>query len=268
MSKKAKKAKKTRKIEKPKVSSDAIKAMLQTRFSEPGKSLIAFEVANGTGTAADRWADAVRFELWPSKGYAITGYEIKVSRSDWLNELRDPTKSAAISKFCDHWYLVSPDGVLGIDELPENWGWIRATPNGLTVKTRAPKREPAAIDRSFAASLLRKTIEKYADKKLINAAYQQASDEQKARWQRHFESEIQRLKSSVDSYKELIAKFRTETGGVNIDTWRYEGTAKAIRAVRENRTEVAEKLAKQISEAEFQLKRDRETLEALGGWPK
>ncbi len=80
--------------------------------------------------------------------------------------MKQPEKSHAISQYCDRWYLVAPQGVLGIDELPDTWGYIKATPNTLGTKIRAPDRDNAIIDKPFAASLLRKCLEKDEDHKV------------------------------------------------------------------------------------------------------
>jgi len=36
-------------------------------------------------------------DLWPSGGLEIHGHEVKVSRSDWLRELKEPEKRPSSS---------------------------------------------------------------------------------------------------------------------------------------------------------------------------
>ena len=61
--------------------------------------------------------------LFSSRGYKITGFEIKVSRSDLLKELKSPEKAEEIFKYCDEWYLVVANNILKeTDEVPDNWG--------------------------------------------------------------------------------------------------------------------------------------------------
>lgn len=69
--------------------------------------------------------DAVAVNCWPSKRLDVHGIEIKVSRSDWLRELKRPQKSMWGRSISDYWFLAAPSGVLdGLDELPEGWGYI------------------------------------------------------------------------------------------------------------------------------------------------
>lgn len=104
-----------------------------------------------------RVADAVAVDLWPSSGNVMHGFEVKVSRSDWLTELRDPTKHEPIAQFCDHWWLVVPDAKIAHDGVPDGWGLLAVTKNGrgLRVHRPAPRRERVAPTPSFLAALLR-----------------------------------------------------------------------------------------------------------------
>lgn len=81
------------------------------------------QVRNGTGFSAEtRTADAMVLSLWPSRGLELYGFEIKVRRSDWLSELKNPKKADELSQYCDYWYIVTPSGIVEIGELPATWG--------------------------------------------------------------------------------------------------------------------------------------------------
>lgn len=255
------------KSEKTKISSDAIKTLLNERFEKPGQSLIAFEVANGTGGAANRWADAISFQLWPSKDFEIVGYEIKVSRSDWLTELKDPTKSEAVSRYCDKFYLVSPDNVLGIDELPPTWGWIRATERSLQVKSRAPKRETIPLDHAFVASLIRKCIDKYQDKKMLREMERRIRDSIQADFDERFERKTQSLAAELKEHREALEKFQKITG-VRISTWNYQRTAEAMKAVNANLSDIVADTEREVAALTKKLEIQTKALEALKGWPR
>lgn len=118
---------------------------------------------NGTGYARRevRTADAVAMGLWPSRGLLLHGFEIKVSRRDWLAELRDPAKADAIAAYCDRWSLVVGDAaIVEPGELPPKWGLIgpedrprRAAP--LRVIREAEPLEAKPLDRLLVASILR-----------------------------------------------------------------------------------------------------------------
>ena len=124
-----------------------------------------------TGTIADRWvrAEHVRstqsyYEFWSIADFiaidkyhskqAMHGHEVKVSRSDWLTELRDPTKSERIKRFCDYWWLVVPDAsIVKPGELPEGWGLMVQSGDKLRAKTRAPRLTPEPLTLDFVAGL-------------------------------------------------------------------------------------------------------------------
>lgn len=98
-----------------------------------------------------KWATVVEFHridlvavgTWPSTGFVVHGFEIKVSRADWLRELKDPSKSVEGRSKVDHWWLAAPDGILKEDELPDGWGHLRVTPGGTYVVTEAPRLRQA-----------------------------------------------------------------------------------------------------------------------------
>ena len=70
---------------------------------------------------------------------AVIGHEVKVSRSDWLTELRNPAKSEVWRRYCHQWYLVCPDPSIVRDDLPDGWGLMTLTRGGaLRVKVAAP----------------------------------------------------------------------------------------------------------------------------------
>lgn len=93
-----------------------------------------------------KWATLVEFQridflavgTWPSTGFVVHGFEIKVSRNDWLRELKDPGKSVEGRSKVDHWWLAAPDDVIKEGELPDGWGHLRVTDKGTYVVTDAP----------------------------------------------------------------------------------------------------------------------------------
>lgn len=139
-----------------KTTSNDIAVALKCKHQPPEWCLF-FEVADDTGTRARRYADAVAMSIWPSRGYAIHGYEIKVSRSDFMNEMKDPSKADAVGKYCDFWWLATPKGLVEPEELPITWGLVELTGAGLRVKKKAPQREkPESVTRGFLAALIRR----------------------------------------------------------------------------------------------------------------
>jgi hypothetical protein len=114
-----------------------------------------FEVADATGARQSRWADAVAMSLWPSRGLVVHGYEIKVSRSDWLSELSQPMKAEAIFNRVDFWWLICPANVTKLEEIPDAWGWLAVNDGRISVMKQAPRHDALPLDRTFFASLAR-----------------------------------------------------------------------------------------------------------------
>lgn len=123
------------------------------------------------GTIADRWvrAEHVRstqsFQRFKSiadflaidkysSSQALHGHEVKVSRSDWLAELKDPTKSDRVKKYCMHWWLVVPDAsIVKPGELPDDWGLMVISGKGLRAHKKAPLLTPEPLTLDFVAGL-------------------------------------------------------------------------------------------------------------------
>jgi hypothetical protein len=106
-----------------------------------------------------RTADFVAVDTWASGKCATHGVEVKVSRSDWLRELKDPGKSAACMNWCTHWWLAVPDPTIVRDgELPPGWGLlaVRKWCDGLRLVQviPAPRRAVPPIPPESMASLL------------------------------------------------------------------------------------------------------------------
>jgi hypothetical protein len=124
------------------------------------------------GTYADRWvrAEHVRSKL---EGYqtkriadfiaadkylstvALHGHEVKVSRSDWLTELRDPDKAEAFKRYMHHWWLVVPSrDIVKPGELPEGWGLMVKSGDRLRAAVPAPRLDPEPLPLELSICLM------------------------------------------------------------------------------------------------------------------
>lgn len=71
--------------------------------------------------------------------YPLHGHEVKVSRADWLSELRDPDKAEAFRPYMHYWWLVVPDkNIVKPGELPVGWGLLAMRGNNLAQVVEAP----------------------------------------------------------------------------------------------------------------------------------
>ncbi len=100
-----------------------------------------------------RYLDSIAVGMYRNTGYQLIGHEIKVSRADWLSELRNPQKAGAFAGLLSEFYVVAPKGVVQPGELPDGWGLLVFHPSRITVARRAVTEDPA-IPRSFIASLV------------------------------------------------------------------------------------------------------------------
>lgn len=116
-----------------------------------------------TGAGFDQQElDAVALAMWPSEMHAMTGFEVKCSRTDWLREIRpDTRKSERARALCDMFTVVAPLGIVRPGELPEGWGLIVAArdDDGVILRQHpAPallRPLGAPVSRTFLAALLR-----------------------------------------------------------------------------------------------------------------
>ena len=188
--------------------------MMRKRFCAPEWALME-EVAPQTG-GGTRYADAVAVNLWQSRGHAIHGFEIKVSRGDWLKELKEPEKAESVFQYCDYWHIVAPKGIIKDGELPPTWGYFELRESGLVQAKAGPKLEPKPIGRAFFASLMRRGYEQIdaiaesKQRRAVMAARQEIED----RVKKEVEQRTRHFKELTDT----IAKFEQETG-LKIDRW-------------------------------------------------
>jgi hypothetical protein len=145
----------------PKMTERDVVARLRTRYctdhgNGPAAVLLP-QVRNAAGFNANRTADALVMQLWPSRGLHLEGFEVKCSRADVLKELRDPSKAEAFARYCDRWWLVLADARHIKDgELPEPWGLLVCSGTKLRQIKAAPKLDaPDALPKTLLAAMLR-----------------------------------------------------------------------------------------------------------------
>ncbi|WP_407310969.1 hypothetical protein [Desulfosporosinus sp. SB140] len=101
--------------------------------------------------------DAWAINLYPSKKFLRIVYEIKVSRSDFLHELKNPEKRSQALQMSNCFYFVTPAGLIKPEELPPEVGLIEVkNENESRVKVQAPFREDTEPTWQFLASIARR----------------------------------------------------------------------------------------------------------------
>lgn len=124
-----------------------------------GPYLVLPEVRNQTGFGSqERRADAIVLSLWPSKGLDVHGYEVKASRADWLNELKQPEKADTFFRLCTRWSLLAMESsIVKKGEIPETWGYEVIMKNGKIKTIKAAPRRKVEYEKylPFILSLVR-----------------------------------------------------------------------------------------------------------------
>lgn len=222
---------------------DAVREALRKRFAPPEWACF-FEVRNGTGFAkgVTRYADALAMNLFPSRGLEVHGVEIKVSRSDWQRELKNPEKSAEIQQFCDRWWIAVPDDkIVAEGELPPTWGLVVLRGDRLVQKVAAPKLEAREPDRGFIAALLRTATEGSVPKFDVQREIDERVESLLKSEREAHALLSERFHVELAGYEEAIAKFE-EASGVRIETYNAEKIGEAVRYVLRHRGRIGHEL--------------------------
>jgi hypothetical protein len=207
-----------------------VKALMRTRFCSPEWAIF-FEVGDGTGMNQRRWADAVAMNMWTSRGLEIHGFEIKVSRSDWLRELKQPEKSGPVQQYCDRWWIVAPKDIIKPGELPPTWGHYDVTPAGLRQIVAAPKLSPIPVTKTFMAAMMRRAGG--VDEDQVKALVEKEAERLRANHAESVQREVERRTRDSASALEKLAEFEKETG-LSLDGYSaVKEIADAVRFIRE-----------------------------------
>lgn len=247
-------------------SEGAMLALLRERYDAREWAFVP-GLRNGTGysRATTRTADLVVMNLWPSRGMALHGFEIKVSRSDWTREMRDPAKAEGIAKYCDFWWLaVASDKIVQPGELPDGWGLLVAMERAGKVTLRAaiePRRLDAKpLDRSMIAAVVRNLSEGTIARASVESEMAGAFERGRAVGEKTRDFKSDRAKHEADDLRERIRVFEAKSG-VSIDHWNAGPVAEAVKAVMEmraagsvtrelaSRRDVYQRVAQKLAEA-------------------
>lgn len=150
-----------------KVTTADMHALLRRRYAavSPGNGpryVLAPEVRNQAGFGGYfgdgrlRTADLLVMDTWQSGPLRLIGHEIKVSRSDWLRELKDPSKAAPFIEVTAEWWLVVADRKIVKDgELPHGWGLMAVAGSQLRAVVTPTRKPQPTIPTGMLAALMR-----------------------------------------------------------------------------------------------------------------
>lgn len=110
---------------------DVMKGIRRMHATPPSKApewLVLTEVAlagvKNNGDATMRFVDAMAVRLFTGRGLELHAFEVKVSRGDWANELKQPAKRAAAMEASTHFWIAAPVGLVRVEEVPIDCGLV------------------------------------------------------------------------------------------------------------------------------------------------
>lgn len=228
-----------------------IENALAERYCAPEWAFL-LQVRSSTGANYARTADALAMSLYPSRGLHLHGFEIKVSKSDWKRELSNPDKAEEIARFCHFWWVVAPEGVVPVDEVPPNWGLLELIKDGrwkIAKKAEFLKAEPlthtllAGVFRNISTRMV--TASSVQDR--INAAITTERESRSDRLSR----QVEHLQEDLKVYREF-----EKTAGIRVRSWDMGNIARIVEMLRYSRDDP--------SYYRRQLERVRDEIAALG----
>lgn len=239
-----------------------ILALLRTRYAPPAWAFVS-DVANGTGSYARRRADAVAMSLWPSRGLTIHGFEIKVSRGDFIRELKQPEKAESVASSCDFWWLVAPPDIVRDGELPDAWGLLVAK-GGQIRQVKEARALHADIDeqrvrRPFVAALLRAATENMVPRSLADGDVAErvraGVEEQLATATRDMECRAMQAEDAFRYLRASVDNFHAASG-VEIDQYNGAQIGEAVKVVLATTNQFGGESVRRRAEQLRQLARD------------
>ena len=120
-----------------KLNAVQVETALKMRHGNSRQWVFLTQLLTPTGRLIDAYAICCYF----SHGYKRIAYEIKVSRSDFLSELKAPEKRVSAMKNSDEFYFVAPKGMLDKGDIPEGCGLMEVYEDLRTrIRLKAPQK--------------------------------------------------------------------------------------------------------------------------------
>jgi hypothetical protein len=166
--------------------------------------------------------------LWPSRGLHLHGFEIKVSRGDWLGELRKPQKAEQIAYYCDFWWIVAPKEIINLDEVPALWGAMVVNGSRLKIIKQAPQMKAGKLDKLFLAAILRRAHETITPAAKIKEAFEAG----RTKGHEEKKNEFEYAQQDHVRLRQIVDKFQEASGVDIINTYWPERAGKIGEAVR------------------------------------
>lgn len=191
-------------------------------------------MAEVTPPGTTRRFDLIALMSWQSRGHEVMGFEIKVSRSDWLKELATPAKAEPLVRLCSRWWIVAPPEVVKVEELPATWGLLVIHPEQVRATKQAPLLSPEPWNDSvWRCMLLRQATRERHEPDDIQKAKSEgwkegyaAAEESAKRLNAHLDDEVKSLRKIMhDAEKATGVSFRYLSD--------FEGLGEVVRMMQQ-----------------------------------
>ena len=217
-----------------KLSTPQLAALLREKYPREKYALI-FDVPDAVSLDQKRRIDAVAFGCWASLGRRIEGFELKVSRSDWLRELRQVDKADPFVAICDLFWLVTADTkVAKLEEIPAAWGWMAATKSGLRIQRPAsplPGCGPS-VPREFVIGVMRRMQDDLLKSPDVAAHIAGKVKEIQDRQENEIKWATQRAREDAERLKKAVHEFE-EASGIKFNPWSMGNIGHIVGQLRE-----------------------------------
>lgn len=211
--------------------SEDIQSLLRGRYAPPEYAYLP-QVRSSTGfNPYERYADGLAISTYPSRGIHLHGIEIKVSRADWRRELRRPEKAEPIAQYCTYWWLAAPDGVIPLDEVPQDWGLLEVHGSVLRATKQATKRKAEALSLGFVAAIMRKALDTVMPEAMLKAEFDRGFREGTASAAAGHKTQLEWDLREMESLKASVQRFQEKTG-IRIDGYNGERLGETVALVQ------------------------------------
>lgn len=256
------------------ITTPQLESLLREKYQRDRYALF-FDVPDAVSIDARRRIDAVAIGIWHSVGRQVEAFELKVSRSDWLRELKQVNKADPFIAICDRFWLVTGDAkVARMEEIPACWGWMTATKHGLRVQRPAQKlpTDKANMPWAFTVGLLRKLQDALISSPDVVAEIERQVKDRT----RHQDQQIQWAKDRAEregkDLREAVEEFEKVSGISIRHAWRMGNVARIVKQLERlgygnGLGEVPRLLEGQANALRNSLKNVEETLAELGKLP-
>jgi hypothetical protein len=115
----------------PPFDAAALKMAIRWRHKDSGAVAIEeLRTSSGMMGVSERYIDMWVIKPAAVNGCAATSYEIKISRSDFIRDMKQPLKHRAARLFSDQFFFVAPPGIIKPEEIPDWAGLLEPRGTG------------------------------------------------------------------------------------------------------------------------------------------